>query len=102
MSTVVSNALKAAAGVGKSKTVLDIGSMAIPPKSTVFSMIQPTGVFHIGNYLGAVKSWVDIQNDVLTTDWTDNGRSQYETNEPKLIFGVADCMPLRFPRTLKC
>ena len=28
----------------------------------IFSGIQPTGVPHLGNYLGALKSWVEIQN----------------------------------------
>ena len=27
----------------------------------VFSGIQPSGELHIGNYLGAVQNWVDIQ-----------------------------------------
>lgn len=27
----------------------------------IFSGIQPTGVLHIGNYFGAVKQWVDLQ-----------------------------------------
>lgn len=31
-------------------------------KSVIVSGIQPTGNLHIGNYLGAVKSWVDLQN----------------------------------------
>lgn len=31
-------------------------------KSIILSGIQPTGNFHIGNYLGAVKNWVDLQN----------------------------------------
>ncbi|MEK7624090.1 MAG: tryptophan--tRNA ligase, partial [Patescibacteria group bacterium] len=31
-------------------------------KSIIFSGIQPTGNLHIGNYLGAVKNWVDLQN----------------------------------------
>jgi tryptophanyl-tRNA synthetase len=30
-------------------------------KKRVFSGIQPTGVIHIGNYLGAVKNWVASQ-----------------------------------------
>ena len=31
-------------------------------KLRVFSGIQPTnGSFHLGNYLGAVKQWVDLQ-----------------------------------------
>lgn len=29
----------------------------------VFSGIQPTGLVHIGNYLGAIKSWVDLQHE---------------------------------------
>jgi tryptophanyl-tRNA synthetase len=32
-------------------------------KTRVFSGMQPTGNLHIGNYLGALKNWVRIQND---------------------------------------
>lgn len=28
----------------------------------IFSGIQPTGYLHIGNYLGAIKNWVQLQN----------------------------------------
>lgn len=31
-------------------------------KAVVFSGIQPTGNLHLGNYLGAVKNWVELQN----------------------------------------
>ena len=31
-------------------------------KKVVFSGIQPTGNVHLGNYLGAVKNWVDMQD----------------------------------------
>jgi tryptophanyl-tRNA synthetase len=31
-------------------------------KNIIVSGIQPTGNLHIGNYLGAVKNWVDLQN----------------------------------------
>jgi tryptophanyl-tRNA synthetase len=27
----------------------------------IFSGIQPTGTLHIGNYLGAIKQWIDLQ-----------------------------------------
>ena len=27
----------------------------------IFSGIQPTGQLHLGNYLGAIKNWVDLQ-----------------------------------------
>ena len=29
--------------------------------SRIFSGIQPSGTLHIGNYLGAVKNWADLQ-----------------------------------------
>lgn len=32
-------------------------------RKRVFSGVQPTGNLHIGNYLGALKSWVAIQDD---------------------------------------
>lgn len=28
----------------------------------LFSGIQPTGIIHIGNYLGAIKNWVELQS----------------------------------------
>ncbi|KKR91840.1 MAG: Tryptophan-tRNA ligase [Candidatus Falkowbacteria bacterium GW2011_GWA2_41_14] len=31
-------------------------------KATVFSGVQPSGVLHIGNYLGALAQWVEMQN----------------------------------------
>ncbi len=31
-------------------------------KQVIVSGIQPTGNLHIGNYLGALKNWVDLQN----------------------------------------
>ena len=31
-------------------------------KPVIFSGIQPTGNLHIGNYLGAVKNWIELQN----------------------------------------
>ncbi len=30
---------------------------------TIFSGIQPSGTLHIGNYLGAIKQWVDLQHN---------------------------------------
>lgn len=32
-------------------------------KKRIFSAIQPTGSIHIGNYLGAIKNWVKLQNE---------------------------------------
>jgi tryptophanyl-tRNA synthetase len=39
-------------------------SGAAAPRPRVLSGIQPTSdSFHLGNYLGAVRQWVDLQND---------------------------------------
>jgi tryptophanyl-tRNA synthetase len=32
-------------------------------KQRIFSGIQPSGNLHIGNYLGAIKNWVKLQNE---------------------------------------
>lgn len=32
-------------------------------RKRIFSGIQPSGNLHIGNYLGAIRQWVDLQND---------------------------------------
>ncbi len=34
-----------------------------PSGKRVFSGIQPTGIPHLGNYLGAIQNWVDIQQN---------------------------------------
>ena len=30
----------------------------------IFSGVQPTGNLHLGNYLGAIKNFVDLNNEV--------------------------------------
>jgi len=42
----------------------------------IFSGIQPTGVPHIGNYLGALQQWVRLQNE--------------ESSTTKLVFSIVD------------
>ena len=32
-------------------------------KGLVFSGVQPTGNLHLGNYLGAIKNWVNLQRE---------------------------------------
>ena len=34
----------------------------------IFSGIQPTGKLHIGNYLGAIRNWVNLQNSKEKTE----------------------------------
>ena len=38
-----------------------------PHKPRVFSGVQPTGDLHLGNYLGAVKQFVELQNTGIET-----------------------------------
>jgi len=52
------------------RTVLSMSGSAIDgPKdrkvktSRVLSGVQPTGELHLGNYLGAIRQWVDFQNE---------------------------------------
>ena len=33
------------------------------PTNRIFSGVQPTGNLHLGNYLGAIRNWVRLQND---------------------------------------
>ena len=37
--------------------------MAMETKQRVFSGIQPSGNLHVGNYLGALKNWVAMQDE---------------------------------------
>ncbi|KAF8249465.1 tryptophanyl-tRNA synthetase [Wilcoxina mikolae CBS 423.85] len=46
------------------------------PSKVVFSGIQPTGIPHLGNYLGALRQWVDIQSSAPSS--------------AKLIFSIVD------------
>lgn len=50
----------------------------------IFSGIQPTGVPHLGNYLGALKQWVRLQDDA----------------EPgtKLLYSVVDLHAITVPQ----
>ncbi len=34
-----------------------------PKKKIIFSGVQPTGIMTLGNYLGAIKNWVELQDD---------------------------------------
>ena len=37
-------------------------SATTAPKNRIFSGIQPTGNLHLGNYLGAIRNWVTLQD----------------------------------------
>lgn len=54
---------------------------SVPHGSVVFSLVQPTGKIHLGNYLGAIRNWRDLS--VSSKDAT-------------FIFGLADLHSLTF------
>ena len=59
-------------------------SKSTPDNQVIFSGIQPTGVPHLGNYLGALKQWVRLQ----------------ETSSPttKLLFSIVDLHAITIPQ----
>ncbi len=52
-------------------------------KKRILSAIQPTGEMHFGNYFGAVKNWVDLQE-------------KYEC-----VYGVVDYHAMTVPKNIK-
>lgn len=52
--------------------------------AVIFSGIQPTGVPHLGNYLGALRQWKRLQDDAL--------------DETKLLFSVVDLHAITMPQ----
>ncbi|SCU93040.1 LAMI_0E13014g1_1 [Lachancea mirantina] len=65
-------------------TDFKITAQDVPDDSVVFSMIQPTGRFHLGNYLGAVRVWKDL--------------CDLKGDNIKLLFGVADLHAITVPK----
>jgi tryptophanyl-tRNA synthetase len=45
----------------------------IPTRKRVLSGMRPTGRLHLGNYMGALRNWVNLQNEVL-----EDGSPKYE------------------------
>ncbi|KAK8799713.1 hypothetical protein WA158_006261 [Blastocystis sp. Blastoise] len=63
---------------------------AVSSKSKIiFSGIQPSGIPHIGNYFGAIKNWVQMQQDALPEDQVYFGIMSYHAlttqNNPKIL-----------------
>ncbi|OTA60247.1 tryptophanyl-tRNA synthetase [Hypoxylon sp. EC38] len=56
-------------------------------RNVVFSGIQPTGVPHLGNYLGALRQWKRLQDDVESSGSGD-----------RLLFSVVDLHAITTPQ----
>jgi tryptophanyl-tRNA synthetase len=54
-------------------------------KKRIFSGAQPTGNLHIGNYLGALKNWVALQNEYESFFCIVNLHAVTVAQEPKVL-----------------
>lgn len=59
----------------------------------IFSGIQPTGVPHLGNYLGALSQWVALQEEATAAS-SSNGT----TPPTRLFFSVVDLHAITLPQ----
>jgi tryptophanyl-tRNA synthetase len=73
----------------QSKTSKKVPVAPAAPLRRIFSGIQPTGIPHLGNYLGAISNWVQMQRD-------NESKPPAEANE--LIFSVVDLHALTVPQ----
>ena len=72
-------------------------------KARIFSGVQPTGGLHLGNYLGAVRNFADLQDDYecvycvvdlhAITTWQDPKRLADQTREITAAFLAAGINP---------
>ncbi|KAJ8326873.1 Tryptophan--tRNA ligase, mitochondrial [Batrachochytrium dendrobatidis] len=75
-------------------------SLSSTPKPVQFpsctlSGIQPTGIPHIGNYIGALRNWVDLQNQ-LSVPSKDAQSSVLAS--PSTLYMIADMHALTIPQ----
>lgn len=79
---------------------------SLTPRPRVLSGMRPTGRLHLGNYMGALRNWVRLQQDydcfffiadlhALTTDYADPGRIVENNREIALDFLSAGLDPGR-------
>ena len=77
---------------------------SISPRSRVLSGMRPTGRLHLGNYMGALYNWVQLQHQyecyffiadyhALTTDYADTSNLQQNIREVALDFLAAGLDP---------
>lgn len=73
------------------RTARALGSLArlsqtrsISSNAVIFSGIQPTGIPHLGNYLGALRQWVKLQNEAAPG--------------AKLLYSIVDLHAITMPQ----
>jgi tryptophanyl-tRNA synthetase len=66
-----------------------------------FSGIQPTGIPHLGNYLGALVHWVRLQNDPQSAAEGASTSLELAVRAEKPIYCVVDLHALTVPQDPK-
>ena len=61
-----------------------------PPRPRVLSGVQPTGALHLGNWLGAIRNWVDLQESHDTFFCVVDQEFQPELNSEHLGYAWID------------
>lgn len=89
----------AAAGCNAFSTTTTTTSAAaagpIADAKVIFSGIQPTGVPHLGNYLGALKNWVRLQD---SAEAGPRGSNNNSNNDRLLLYSVVDLHAITVPQ----
>ena len=77
--------------------------MAEEKRKRILSGIQPTGNLHLGNYLGAIKRFVEMQathdciycvvDEHAITVWQDPGKLRHNTREVAAAFMASGVDP---------
>lgn len=72
----------------------------------IFSGIQPTGIPHIGNYLGAISNWVSLQENPKATATTPTITTTNDNNDTitipqQIMYSIVDLHALTLPQDPK-
>lgn len=73
-----------ASSLSKRSSGRPASTSAVSSSQTIFSGIQPTGVPHLGNYLGALQQWVKLQDEAAPNT--------------RLLFSVVDLHAITLPQ----
>lgn len=72
-------------------------------KKTIFSGIQPSGNLHIGNYIGAIRQWINLQSQMslLRQDFGGQANVKGQMSNYDLIFCIVDLHAITVPQDPK-
>jgi tryptophanyl-tRNA synthetase len=63
----------------------------------VVSGIQPTGNLHLGNYLGAIRNWVRMQDDMEEANRAEGTTESGDAGRNQCLFFLADLHAISMP-----